>query len=107
MKRLERQVAATSAAFVAALSLAYRATPQPSVVQRGTSPILLNEILFDPGPNQSPFVELINSGAADEALDGASLVNHSKQRWSLPAGLRIARGAVIMIAFDGRDAVEN
>src|SRR6266540_2154060 len=72
----------------------------------GTARLLLNEIMFHPGPGPgpgiAPFVELKNAGAAPASLAGVALKNEAGTVYNLPGGLvPVPPGGLQLIAFDG------
>lgn len=77
-----------------------RNAPEPGEQPRaGTGParILLNEVLFLPGSNQPPSIEIVNAGGATGTLDGLVLENQDGQTFALPDRQTLNRGAVIVV----------
>jgi hypothetical protein len=66
--------------------------------------VLLNEILFQPAPGESAFVELANMGAEPATLDGFALANQAGERFTLPAGVTLPAGGLQLVRFDGPQA---
>src|SRR6186713_3665849 len=81
-----------------------RGSAEPGEQPRaGTGParILLNEILFQPSPGQSAFVELVNAGGEPAKLDGFALVNQAGEKYELASGQTVAAGGLLLIRLDG------
>src|SRR5438477_5362278 len=69
--------------------------------------ILLNEVLFQPAPNQSAFVEIENAATTTTTLDGLVLTNKDQQQWTFPAGVRLNAAEIAIVVFDGRSGVDG
>lgn len=69
--------------------------------------LILNEVLFLPVENQSPFVEIRNAGVASASLDGVTLRDEKGKSFALPKGGSLAPGALLVIRFDGAKSVEE
>lgn len=64
----------------------------------------LNEILFSPAEENPQFVEIRNSGDAEVALVGVTLVSGDKS-YTIPDSITetMGRDSLVLVIFDGKD----
>ncbi len=94
------------AVYVYPSSRATAASGEQPIAGTGPARILLNEILFQPGPNQPPWIEIVNAGGATGTLDGLVLENDDGGTFALPDRLALRADAVMVVRFDGQTGAE-
>jgi hypothetical protein len=78
-----------------------------SGAQAAAARLLLNEVLFNPGSGETPWVEIVNASGETTRTSGLALVNQANDRFELPQGLTMPPGGLLLVRFDGQARIDG
>jgi hypothetical protein len=83
-------------------------SPSPSPTAAPLGRLLLNEVSVAPAKDQSPWIEIRNTGPGPASPAGVTLTNALTQTYKLPGALApVPANGLLLVVFDGQDRIEG